>query len=86
VTHEELRTKAFEAAGKAFTQAAWDGRASAEPIFRDCVNAARSAAMDCVVAETQKVVAETIDTSYGQSVAYLRENIEQNLRRLKACK
>ena len=81
MTHEELRTKAFEAAKKAFDDVAkYVNPETGEPSFDDAVNAARSAAIDVALHWAASVVEWEKLPEYGLSPVGCRAQLGNVVR------
>jgi hypothetical protein len=81
VTHEELGTKAFDAAKKAFDEVAkCVNPETGEPAFEDAVDTARSAVIDTVLHHAASIVEWAKVPEYGLSPVGCRAQIANMIR------
>jgi hypothetical protein len=81
MTHEELRTKAFDAAKIAFMEIAKSiNPETGEPSFEDAVNAARSAVVDVVLHFAASIVEWERIPGHGLSPVECRAQLGNKIR------
>ena len=81
MTHEELRTKAFDAARKAFDEMAKGvNPETGGPSFEDAVDAARSAAIDVVLHFAASIVEWEKIPEYGLAPVMCRAQLGNAIR------
>ena len=81
MTHEELRTTAFDAAKAAFNEVAkYVNPETGEPSFEDAVNKARSAAVDVILHYAASIVEWEKIPEYGLSPVMCRAQLGNMIR------
>jgi hypothetical protein len=81
MAHEELRTKAFDAAKKAFDEVAKGvNLETGEPTFEDAIDAARSAVIDIALHHAASIVEWVKVPEYGLSPVSCRAQIANMIR------